>query len=273
MSVQENTNPIPRDDLAARLRDRILGSELATDRTKVGAEYISGLLCPECGEREAWAYASKPFVIFCNRANNCGAKIRSWDLFPDLRVRIERDYPPTDLDPNRPAREFLKVRGLEKSLEGLDFGHVPRTREGCGGGVGFPIGKLTDKGEAVYPSPAVLNIRLYNPPAGEGKTHNTGKLGENYWSHPGRKLDLEQPVYITEGILNALSLWEMGLPAIAVLSANRDPRSLSLPLKRITLAFDSDKAGQAAFRRWKLVYPTCEALTLTEVHCHENGLE
>lgn len=245
-----------------RLKERLLNSEFATEKTRDNGDYITGLICPECGEPEGWAYDT-PFIIFCNRKNNCGARTKTVDLFPDLKILIERDFAPTETDPRRPAREFLKIRGLVKSLDGLDFSHVTRTREGCGGGVGFPIGKLTDSEEAVYPTKLVLNIRLYNPPPGEGKTHNTGALGDNYWFHPGREYDFDQPVYVTEGVINALSLWEMVLQSIAVLSASRDPHQFELPFKKIVLAFDNDKAGQAAFRGWKKVFPDSEALALT----------
>lgn len=252
----------PPESLALKIHERLMGSEFATEKTRIGDQYITGLTCPACGEKEAWAYADKPFSIICNRANNCGVRTKTLDLFPDVLKRVERDYPSTDADPHRPAREYLGGRRLSKSLEGLVFRYVSKTRRGCEGGVGFALGALGADGKLVVSSNPPLNIRIFDPPPGEGKTHNAGHLESYYWAHPGKQYDLTKPIYITEGVIDALALWEMGIQAIAVIFSGRDPEKVPLPpTMRIVLAFDNDAAGRSAFLRWKKCYPHAEVLT------------
>ena len=64
----------------------------------------------------------------------------------------------------------------------------------------------------------VYNGRIFNPPHGEGKTHNKGSTSGIFWKHPGREYDQNKFTYATEGIIDALSLWEIGEQAIAVLA-------------------------------------------------------
>ncbi len=249
-------------DIESKLRDRLLNSEWATPKTRVGEKYITGLRCPACGHVEAWAYFDRPYTIICNRANNCGVRTKTLELFPDVLKRVERDYPPTDTDPHRPAREYLLGRGLRTSLEGLDFRYIRTTRKNCGGGVGFPLGKLDADGRPIILPDSSLNIRLFDPPPDEGKTHNAGQLEDLYWVHPGKPCDLTKPVYITEGVIDALALWEMGRQAVSVISAGRDPEKVALPTSmRIVLAFDNDAAGRSAFLRWKKRFPGAEVVT------------
>ena len=257
MTTYTRIDPVIRD----RLRTRLLSSEFATEKTKTNQRYINNLQCPTCGDTSAYAYFDEPFAIICNRKNHCGAKTLTRDLFPDVMLRLEEEYPPTEEDPSRPARIYLGTRRLEKSLIGLIFRHMSYTRQGCGGGVGFPLGRLNEQGKGVLTDPPIFNARIYNPPD-SGKTHNTGALDDLLWFHPGITYDPEKPLYITEGVINALSLIEMGLQAIAVLSSTRAPSRFQFPgFKRIVLAFDNDQAGGEAFKRWKEGYPEAEAVT------------
>ena len=138
-------------------------------------------------------------------------------------------------------------RGLKESLKGLSFSYEPniyRKDTHCGPAVLFPIG-TTDDGKSI------INSRLFNPPKGEQKSHNIGPTGGRYWKHPGINYDPEKEVLMTEGIIDALSLIELGYQAIAVLSAGQKPENIDLSeFKQITLAFDSDSAGKKAFKRW-----------------------
>lgn len=249
-----------QDNLKNRITERLLQSDYATPRTKIKNGYIRNLRCPVCGDETAYAHEDAPWVIICNRANHCGSRTKILNLFPDILTNFEREYQPTQDDPHRPAREFLRARGLESTLEGLGFEYIPRTRSGCGGGVGFRL--LPWGVDALPPNPVVYNVRLFNPPPGEGKTHNSASLDDGFWFHPAFPYDLEKEIFITEGVIDALSLMEVGRQAIAVISSSRNPDNVQLPeLKNPVLAFDNDRAGRDAFRRWKQRYPAAGAIT------------
>ncbi|MCK5507408.1 MAG: toprim domain-containing protein [Desulfobacterales bacterium] len=226
------------------LRKQILGSEFANDNTYAHGDYISKLICPECGHPEAWAYAKKPFSIICNRQNECGARTKTIPLF-NIYERIERKYQPTKKDPHRPARVYLESRGIPTAIiNQIEFEYHPKTRKGCDGGVVFPVGK-DDKGATLY------NGRLFNPPQGEGKAHNKGQVSGHHWEMPDYDYDPEQPTYVTEGMLDALSFIAMGLQAIAILGAGYDPARFDLSkFGNLVFSFDHDSAGTKFTRKW-----------------------
>jgi hypothetical protein len=166
-------------------------------------------------------------------------KIR--DLFPELFKTIEKEHPATKEDPNRPARVYLQSRGIHQALEGLSYQYWPNVRKSGSGAVMFPVGD--DK--------TVYNGRLLSPPPGEGKTHNKGSTAGRYWQHPGLTYDPNIETFITEGIVDSLSLIEMGCQAIAVLSAGQDPGNVDLSaFGKLVFAFDNDPAGRRALKKW-----------------------
>lgn len=231
----------------ARILDR-LKKECGGPKLRSNNMTLQGLRCPLCGDESSWAYIDSPFSVNCNRLNECGRKSKVRDIFPDLFLSIEKTCPPTPGDPDRPTRSYLESRGLRQALMGLSFSYWKDIRKTGSGGVMFPVGKDSN-------GKPILNGRLFNPPNGEGKTHNAGSTSGVFWFHPGRKMNLSETVYVTEGILDALSLIEMGVQAIAVLSSGQDPSKLRLgDFKNLVTAFDSDKAGSSALRRWKAYF-------------------
>lgn len=236
-----------------RIVDRISQSEFWTEKSGNKGNKISNLKCPECGDKTAWAYADKPFSINCNKQNQCGARSKTLVLFPDIIRNIEDDYPPTKDDPNHPATSYLCSRGLNKSLAGLGYEYWQDIRKSGSGGVMFPIRK-SDK-------ETIFNGRLFNPPKDEGKTHNRGSTSGIFWQHPAKKYDMSSKTYVTEGIIDALSLIEMGKQAIAILSAGNTPSNVDLSgFKNLIFAFDNDPAGRKATQKWKEKYPNAQKI-------------
>lgn len=247
--------------LAEKCYQALKSSEFWTSKTKENDRTISNLICPACGDKSAWAFnidksnGNAPGAIICNRKNECGVSTKTIELF-NLTLDIEKEYKPSKTEPNKPATEFLKSRGLTKiSLDELDHRYWKTTRKGvkCGA-VMFPIGK-DSKGKEI------LNGRLLNPAQDDGKTHNHGSTTGLYWQHNAQPLDVGKPVFITEGIIDALSLIEMGQQAIAVLSSGQDPSKLSgLDQYLLILAFDNDKAGVNATRKYLDHFPKASAI-------------
>lgn len=245
------------DILLQKLKERIKDSDLWTAKSRESNGKLSGLRCPECGRPEAWAYSDRPFSINCNRKNRCGARIKTLELFPELLGNIEKDCAPTKEDPNRPAREYLHSRRLYQCLKGLTYQYWRNIRKLPSGGVMFLIGK--NKGVEVW------NGRIFNPPPGEDKSHNKGSTAGMHWRHPKMTYDPAQPTYVTEGVVDALSLIEMGLQAIAVLSSGQDPAGLDLEYlggqaANLVIAFDPDAAGAGGTRKWLDRYPNARAI-------------
>jgi hypothetical protein len=228
-------------DIVVRIKDALKNSEFWTSKTKDNGRTIFPLKCPACGKMEAWAHSAEPWSINCNRMKNCGERTKTQELFPEILIKIEQDFKPTSEDPNRPAAAYLQMRGLSESLKDLPFEYWRDVRRTGKGAVMFPI----DKEKTIW------NGRLFDPPAGEGKTHNVGSTAGVVWRHPGIKYATDEETFVVEGILDALSLIEMGFQAVSVLAAGQDPASIDLSeFKRITFAFDNDPAGHKALRKW-----------------------
>lgn len=241
--------------LSQRILERLKNSEFWTPKTRTTGQTIQNLACPVCADKSAWAYTAEPRAINCNRANQCGARTKTLELFPELRANVERDFPATKADPHRPAREYLLSRGITlEALKGVDYRYQANARQTGSGAVMFFVGK-DDKGKEI------LNGRLFNPPSGEGKTHNSGSTAGRYWRHQGHSDDPAQPVFITEGILDALSLHTLGAQAVAVLAAGQDPDKVDLAeFQNLVLAFDNDDAGRRAVKKWKQAHPLADVI-------------
>jgi len=228
------------------------GSPYWHQRTRISGNTIQGIVCPVCGNKSAWAYSDSPMSINCNKLSSCGAHTRTLELF-NIRQDIENDYPATKSDPHRPALEYLRSRGISKAVKGLKFQYWKDVRK-ISGAVMFPIGK-DEAGKTVF------NGRLFNPKEGDGKTHNSGSTSGLFWQHPGIEYDPGKKTYLTEGIIDALSLLELGNQAIAVIASGQDPAKLNLShLKNLVLAFDADQAGARATKKWLQHHPEAEAI-------------
>jgi hypothetical protein len=237
---------------AKKIETKLKASELWNQQaSKIENGFIRGLICPSCKESEAFTWQKNPDFIVCPRKNNCGNRTAIGELFPHLHEKFEIRYPPTEQDPNRPARKYLEERGLSHSLEALEFEYVSKPRENAScGAVMFKIDDETSNG------------RLLNPKQDEGKSHNTGSTAGKIWLQPGIEYGEDRPLYVCESVIDALSIIEIGHPAISTLSSNQSPNEIELPPhSELVLAFDNDLAGKGAFVNWKEKYPGARIVT------------
>ncbi|MDD2464114.1 MAG: toprim domain-containing protein [Desulfobulbus sp.] len=248
--------------LGGKVLECLKNSEWWTDTTRISGSTIQGLTCPACGEKAAgWAYLNSPMAINCNRLSQCGARTKTLELFQELKRNFDTDFKPTKAEPHRPAREYLLSRGIpEALLQGLNFWYLANVRNTGGGAVMFTVGKDVQGRQQA-------NGRLFNSLPGDGKSHNIGSHSGLYWRHPGFSYDPTQPVWITEGIIDALSLLAMDQQAIAVLAAGQDPAKIDLSeFPQKVVSFDNDEAGRSACRKWFKVYQGLEAILCDTGH-------
>lgn len=244
-------------NLSDKIMERLKASQYWNARTRISGNTIQGLTCPACGDKSAWGYApgssvSNPMAICCNKQNTCGAVTKTMDLL-NIELNVEKDYPATKEDKHRPARKYLESRGLKKSLDSLPFEYWPKVRKLTTGGVMFPIQSPGE--ETVY------NGRLINPKTPDGKTHNSGSTTGAFWMHQGIEYDPNQRTFVTEGIIDSLSLIELGFQSIAILAAGQNPQKVQLPpLGKLIFFFDPDLAGAKALTLWQKAYPDADAI-------------
>lgn len=241
------------EDILAALRK----SDLWTNKTVVVGGYVQNIVCPECGEPEAFTDENRPFALLCNRKNKCGVKIKMRNVVPEAFEGYEVRYPPVPKDPNRPARAYLEGRGIDSTTLGsARYKFHPDVRKSGAGGVLFYVGRNSSGKEA-------WQGRIFDPPRGVQKGAGYGRLDDLVWAHPDDQFGPDVDVYVVEGILDALSLRAAGLTAIATLGTLRDPTKMTLPpARKYIRAFDSDDAGWKTHRLWDAVYGDAESVSL-----------
>ena len=239
-------------DLITDLSERLCG---AYGFRREGA-YLRKGRCPECGAKELWTQANRPYVLFCARLNKCGAHIPVKALFPELFNQFQKHHPSTQADPHATARAYLRSRGLDP---------VPFLREGSclQGSRGVEIG------EGQWKDFASVKFLLSNGSAchrlidygGKDKNRFEGPYKGQVWAPADLKQSEE--IWVTEGILDALSLIQVGLPAVAVISASHLPRPwldrIAQSKARLVLAHDNDPAGRKGAAKMAAV---CETLRI-----------
>ncbi len=232
------------EELASDIIPEVKQSQYWNEKSKDTGDYLQNLTCPDCGLPNAFLYKSGPWAVICNKINSCGSKTGTAKLF-GLYEKISVKYPPTKQDPNRPAKVYMLSRGIPENL--IDQArpeYIERTRAGEGGGVFFSVGD-------------VKSGRLFNPKGGKGKTHTTGKLNGQFWRLPNESYDPAKPLYLCEGILDALSFFAMGCQAVALVAAATKPEKFNLDKLRnlgneIISAFDNDEAGAVYTKNWQI---------------------
>jgi len=217
-------------DTRREIKRRLLDE--STKAREVG-EKINGINCPDCDKPEAYAHANEPNVIICHRMSQCGAKTLTRELYPDLFNTFEERFTATPANPNATADAFLQARGLDAKAVSFSQGSVIEQ------GKTYPTVKIEFDG--------VTFQRLIDY-KGSNKTRLSTYKGK-FYSTPS--VENAERIYIVEGILDALVLEQVGLPAIATLSSVHNPESCFKQGIHYILGFDNDSAGIKATKKFK----------------------
>ncbi|MEH6649961.1 MAG: toprim domain-containing protein [Motiliproteus sp.] len=226
-------------------------------------KYLQQGVCPGCGKKEAYVSLDKPWRVACNRSNNCGYAESTREIYPDLFDNYAERYPSTPEDPHATARAYLiENRGFNSGLIGgwYEQGAV-RTKAGD---FADTVRFYLFGGHDTYWE-RIVDTQMAKK-AGKkanfgGKRQPDGSLYKNQcWQPPRQTIDQGDWIWITEGIFKAIALIHCKrdgkqVKAVSPLSTNNLPRDLISANrdKGITwvLAFDNDKAGIEANRKYK----------------------
>lgn len=214
---------------------------------KESGEWLRQGKCPNCSHKELWTHSQTPHTIKCARLNHCGFTSTSKELFPHLFQDFSKRFvSPTN--PNAAADAYLQyARGIDiakiKDWYTQDKFWAPGADKGSAT-VRFTID------EGVYMERLVDVININND--GEITTRKANFIGAHkglWWAPPSFTPDINKPIYIVEGIVDAISLIQCGLQAVASLSCVNYPyKSLeNLPeakKHKWVWALDNDKAGR-----------------------------
>ncbi|GKS83241.1 toprim domain-containing protein [Acidovorax sp. SUPP1855] len=236
--------------------------------------------CPSCGEKSLWTFADTPWVIRCERLNNCGFEEHAKDLYPDLfnswteRYQApEQAKPQAEQNPHAAADAYLRIaRGFDLALIAGTYTQEtyfdPKADSGRGAGTSTVRFKVAESWWE----------RLIDRPWRFGKKKANFAAGKSYagfwWEPPHLTFfaptpetpaDAPKPpmeLWLVEGIFDAISLAHHGIAAAALMSCNNYPghaleslrRLLAMqghqvPEPKLVWALDGDKAGRDFTRR------------------------
>jgi Toprim-like len=215
--------------------------------------------CPECGKKTLWTWLEKPGSVQCDRVGKCGWQATSKELYPDLFEKLNQNYAATPEDPNRTANAYMEL------VRGIAIGHIKQWW--AQGKYWNPNGdkgtatvrfNLTEDGK-VYWERFVEDVWITDPDTGEKsvrKSRASGAFKGMWWCPPNQDISIEDTVYLTEGIIDAISLIQNGQKACAIMSSGTFPDDAIKPHlgKKVTwiLALDNDIAGRKAIKKHAL---------------------
>lgn len=241
-------NPINYHDVIQRLKQDFQFKNIT-------GKFMSGGVCPECKKRELFTDANEPRGVKCSRESNCGHYESVRDLYPDLFENLTSKIPPTEQDPNATAKAYLNhVRGLDVArLNGwFEQGEYVDTKTMKGTAT---VRFYLDQEKTRYWQRLIDFKKEFFPTTGKGdfrgkrKEDGTFYQGD-WWAPPGQPLDPMRPIYMVEGIFDALALNEAGYQARSLMTCHNFPEN---ELKNIDgghvliFALDNNAAG------WKTV--------------------
>lgn len=234
-----------------------LERDYAFKRSQDG-KYLQSGVCPQCGKKSMWTYAATPWVVKCERTNNCGYEAHAKDLYPEFfdswterYQKPEQAKPLEQQNPNAAADAYLgKSRGFDLALIKGTYTQEhyfdPRADQGRGAGTGTVRFQLA----------TTWWERFFDRPHRFGKKKANFKSGASYagtwWAMPGLSFSAPVPatpetalaqamqaaspagparpsspppevLWLVEGIFDAIALAHHGIAAVALLSCNNYP--------------------------------------------------
>ncbi|MBM7070583.1 toprim domain-containing protein [Shewanella sp. 202IG2-18] len=219
------------------------------------ADYLQQGLCPSCGKRELYTHRHAPWILRCGRLNKCGHEIHIKQVYPELFNSWSERFPATiqtnsDSSNTNTADAYLKyARGFDLKLikDWYQQGAYYCSKRN--------IHSATIKFTLVNGS--TWERLIDNPERfGSMKANFKGKYKGYWWQPPNftiAKVIDACELWLTEGIFDAISLLQIGIQAVSVMSCNNFPSQLLSDLeskcfakKKPTLifAFDTGTAGE-----------------------------
>ncbi|NVM93064.1 ssDNA-binding Zn-finger/Zn-ribbon topoisomerase 1/energy-coupling factor transporter ATP-binding protein EcfA2 [Variovorax sp. SG517] len=244
-----------------------LANDYEFKRTSDG-RFLQKGICPSCGKKSLWTYAATPWVVRCDRLNNCGYEAHAKDLYPDFfnswterYQKPEQDKPSEQQNPTAAADAYLREgRGFDLSLIKGTYTqeHYFDARADRGNGAGT--------GTVRFQLAGTWWERFFDRPHRFGKKKANFKAGGSYagtwWAMPGLSFVAPPPatpetamaqamqaaspagplrpsspppeeLWLVEGIFDAIALAHHGIAAVALLSCNNYPEKALAEVKAV----------------------------------------
>ena len=227
LSQENNKEPVDvaslADDITNTFKQQVTQRLITDYKLKESGKYLRGK-CPDCAQPTLWTLKNDLTTLRCD----CGVKLNTPELYPDLTDNLNANYPATDTDYKRTANSYLLInRGLPlvdtySWYEQGDYWH-----------------EKANKGSSTVlfwlnPEKTVSFEQLIEPVTiteddGSQTVQTTRFKGANaglYWQPPEQDITKGDKVYLCDGIFNAMALAVKGYKVIGLLNAKTLPDTL-----------------------------------------------
>jgi phage/plasmid primase-like uncharacterized protein len=186
-------------------------------------KYLRGR-CPECDKKTLWTLKEDTRFLRCD----CGVKLKTSDLFPDLHSNLNLTYPATDKDPNRTANAYMLInRGFPLSEISTWYQQAPYFNQHANCGTASVLFWLNAEKTASFEQLITPVTLTEDDGSLTVKTDNfKGANGGLYWQPPTQDIKPGDKVYLCNGIFNAIALALKGHKVIGLLNAKILPETV-----------------------------------------------
>lgn len=211
--------------------------------------------CPQCDHKSVWTHLDHPWVLRCNRLNNCGYESHVRELYPALFENWSDRHPVTPSNPHAAADAYLKDgRGFD--LARIQGWYSQETYWDAKLKIGSATVRFPVK-EGTYFERIIDQPQRF----GDRKATIRGPYSGFWWAPPDLDLTQAKEIWVVEGIFKAIGLLHAGISAVSSLSTVNYPgESLAAlatacamakrPRPRLVWAMDADKAGREYTKRY-----------------------
>ncbi len=247
-----------KQELLQRVLPRILSDY--DFKTSDDGKWLNQGRCPQCNKRSLFTAADNPWVLKCGRANKCNAEFSIRDLYPNEFGQFNKRYPTTESNPTATADAYMsEARGLDVvpmrkyNYYTQENWWSSRAKNGTAT-VRFAIPNTVNS----YMERFVDPVEIINDDGSREvrKQNFSGAHAGWWWQPPEIAINKNDEVWIVEGIIDAISLWQNGIKAVAILSCSNYPKHALSQLKQIAnsvtwvWALDNDAAGKRYIKRF-----------------------
>ncbi len=241
-----------RDDLKVDIVARLKADYGFKERKS----YLQQGRCPSCGKHELFCNANEPWSIRCGRQNKCAYSANVRDLYPDAFGKINERFPATTEEPNATADAFLSfVRGVTITgrrhwyRQGA-FRHPKGNRTTAT--VVFDITGPGVEAGTVWMERLVEPVTITGDD-GEPTVRKANFVGAHkglWWQPPDLEILNGEELWLVEACIDAMSLADHGVKAVATLSCVNYPEKMLAALAEqgvfpvLVWALDNDPAGR-----------------------------
>lgn len=196
-----------------------LENDRELDFQSISDKYLQKGECPSCRKRELFISRAKPFVLKCNRENNCQFEEKTRERYSYLFENLSERFPKTEDNPNATADAYLqRNRGFDISkMKG--WYEQGRRHLADGQWADTVRFKLCDgHWERLIDATAVAANNGVKAGIKKGMSYQ-----DKAWIPPGMTIDKSDRIYVVEGIFHAIALYQAGFKTIASISCVNFP--------------------------------------------------